>query len=512
MQFCWPSSIYPEVIITNMDATTQTETIDHQYQCLQCPKHFTTPSALARHAKDKHSSKPKHKLTTPKLNQSTESTFQKPTYKPPILEEPSCPPNFRVFFNLKAKTRRLPPNVKSYARFVAPRFPLTMLQLAERVHFPDLLSKEFVAFAQAYDTIIIKKDFASLTTVCQYPIGITNSKSDLVRSGRCRILKDLERRAPSLPTKNLKFLTEDMLLQFFSASRIYMLENSIPWDDFPAYFLSSAVLGADIFTKVTNVLHGYPVEDRYFFRNFSCFIERIILGLLPLQESYYDAELRILKQHKKHLTGPNPSIEFTKSYIHSDAQELTTKSPYYKQVHHDLSDEQLRMMIESEKTTLLHKIITHTSYDAKLHKLLIAASNYKEITDVPTNELLDNIQSLIIAEKKASVARLTAAPRTGWRTSPLSSQQPVSPRLPGNTLSLVLPPPNLFKRPPPTYLNVPPPNYFGAPPPNLMSRPPPNTPLDHEKCFVRCFPVSPLSAPLTNQSRSANTPCGAPPC
>ena len=462
-----------------MDATTQTETIDHQYQCLQCPKHFTTPSALARHAKDKHSSKPKHKLTTPKLNQSTESTFQKPTYKPPILEEPSCPPNFRVFFNLKAKTRRLPPNVKSYAKFVAPRFPLTMLQLAERVHFPDLLSREFVAFAQAYDTIVKEKDFASTTTVCQYPIGVTNSKQDLVLTGRCRILKDLERKAPSLPTKNLKALTEDTVLQFFAQARKHMLENSIPWNDFPAYYLSSAVLGAEISCKVTNLLHGYPAEDRYLVRSFSCFIERIILGLLPLQESYYDAELRILEKHKQHLSGPNPSIDFTKTYIHSDAQDLTTKSPYYKQVHKDITDEQLRMMIENEKTNLLHKIITHTSYDAKIHKLLIASSKYKDITDVPSQILLDTLGYLMVAEKKSSIALLNAQNSRGIRSQSSESTE--------NTSSLMLLPPTFFNRPPPTYLNTPPPNYFGAPPPNLMSRPPPDTPervhLDHWNRF-----------------------------
>ena len=405
-----------------MDATTQTEAIDsslgqkHQYQCLKCPKHFATPSALARHTKDKHPSKPKHKLASPELNQSTDNTFHKPTYKPPILEEPSCPPNFRVFFNLKAKTRKVPPNVKSYTRFVAPRFPLTMLQLAERVHFPDLLSKEFVAFAQAYDTIVKRKDFASTTTVCQYPIGVTNSKQDLVLTGRCRILKDLERKAPSLPTKNLKILTEDTVTQFFAEARIYMLLHGIPWDDFPAYFMTASVLGAEISCKVTNVLHGYPADDRYLVRNFSCFIERIILGLLPLEECYYDAELRILQKHKQHLTGPNPSIDFTRTYIHSDAQELTTKSPYYKQVHNEITDEQLKRMIKNEETNLLHKIITHTSYDAKIHKLLIASSKYKEITDVPNNELLDNLQSLMVAEEKAAIALVNAT-----KLSPLSS-------------------------------------------------------------------------------------------
>ena len=279
-----------------------------------------------------------------------------------------------------------------------------------------------------------------------------------------------------------------------------MLRYSIPWDDFPAWVCTASVLGAEISCKVTNVLHGYPAEDRYLVRSFSCFIERIILGLLPLQECYYDAELRILKKHKQHLTGLNPSIEYTKTHIHSDAQELTTKSPYFKQVHNDITDDQHRVIVENQKTNLLNKILSHTPYDAKIHELLIASAKYKDITDVLSQILLDTLGYLMVAEKKSSIALLNAAklPRssspqnsrgirtqssesTECRTSPLnrqqhSSQQPYSPRLLGNTSSLMLLPPTFFNRPPPTYLNIPPPNYFGAPPPNLMSRPPPNYP------------------------------------
>ena len=155
------------------------------------------------------------------------------------------------------------------------------------------------------------------------------------------------------------------------------------------------------------------------------------------------------------------------------------KSPYYKQVHKDITDEQLRMMIENEKTNLLHKIITHTSYDAKIHKLLIASSKYKDITDVPSQILLDTLGYLMVAEKKSSIALLNAHNSRGIRSQSSESTE--------NTSSLMLLPPTFFNRPPPTYLNTPPPNYFGAPPPNLMSRPPPDTPervhLDHWNRF-----------------------------
>ena len=77
---------------------------------------------------------------------------------------------------------------------------------------------------------------------------------------------------------------------------------------------------------MSNALYGYFSVTRPLLRNFSCLIERIILKLLPVQESNYDAEVRILEKHKQHLLGPNPSIDYTKAYIHLHAQELTTKS------------------------------------------------------------------------------------------------------------------------------------------------------------------------------------------
>ena len=358
---------------------------------------------------------------------STNSIMQKQIYRPPILDETSCPTTYHAFWKLKAKTRRLPPNNEKLTKFVAPHFPLTMLQLAEQCNFPDLLAKEFIVFAQAYDGIVKQRNYSSVTTTTLYTVGVLNSEQDLSLTGNTRILDNLKKNAPQLEPKTLSKLTEARLTQFFFLARTYMLTSSIPWDSFSDFFLTPAVLGPEIHAKVTNALIGYPTHKQLL-KNFSSFIEHIILKLLPVQESYYDAEVRILEKHKQHLTGPNPSIDYTKTYIHSDAQDLTTKSPYYKQVHDDITDEQLRMMVENEKTNLLHKIITHTTYDAKIHKLLIGSAKYKDITDVPNNELLDNLQSLIIAEEKSAIALvnatrlpISASPKANRNTSQAST-------------------------------------------------------------------------------------------
>ena len=412
-----------------------------QYNCPKCKRSYATPSALARHTTDKHSPQPKG----PPLrdNHGTKGPPPRETYRPPILDEHNCPFNYHVFWQLTAHTRKLPLSNKRNHRWVAPRLPCHMLQLAERVNFPDLLDKEFVAFAQAYDTIVQEKDFASIDTIDTCPIGVINAKQDLVLCGRIKLLKEIQRRAPVLPTTNLKFITEDMLLQFFASCRIHMLENSIPWDDFPSYFLTASVMGAEIFTKVTNVIHGYPEDIRYILRNFSSFIQHIIHRLLPIQESYSEAELRILKKHKQYLAGPNPSMEYTITHIQADAQDLTRKSPYFKQVCNDITDEQHRGMIEKHKTDLLHSIIADTTFEATIHELLIGSSKYTKITEVPNHELMDTLQSLMVAEKMSAIA--------------LSKDSPV------------LLPPTFFNRPPPIYGH--PPN-FSYPPPNFLVPPP----------------------------------------
>ena len=65
-------------------------------------------------------------------------------------------------------------------------------------------------------------------------------------------------------------------------------------------------------------------------------------------------------------------------------------------------------MVENEKTNLLHKILANTTYEAEIHKLLIGSDRYKDVTEIPNNELLDNLQSLMVAEEKAAKALVNA--------------------------------------------------------------------------------------------------------
>ena len=405
------------------------------YQCSKCTRTYETTADLQRHTtakhpkKHKHKNKQRHSLPTHHRSHSSASSssssssasrsverndpttyptiLNKQTYQPPILDSSSCPSTYTIFWNLKAKTRKLPPENKRIEKFVAPHFPRTMLKLAEQVNFPDLLNKEFEAHAHAYDSLVKENNFASISTAPTYTVGVINSEHDLSVTGQTRILENLKKNAPALEVKTLSKLSESKLIEFFFLARTYMLTSSIPWDSFSDYFITQATLGPEIYAKVTNALIGYPTYKKLL-KNFSTFIERIILKLLPVQESYYDAEVRILEKHKQHLLGPNPSIDYTKTYIHSDAQDLSTKSPFYIQLQNTITDEQHRMMIENEKTNLLHKIITHTTFDAKIHKLLIASTKYKNITEVPNNELLDNLQNLIQAEEKSAIALVNA--------------------------------------------------------------------------------------------------------
>ena len=137
-----------------------------------------------------------------------------------------------------------------------------MLQLAEEVNFPDLLSKEFEAYAHAYDHLVKQNNFASINTVPFYSVGVINSEHDLSLTGKTRILDSLKKKAPQLELKTLSKLTEASLTQFFFLARTYMLTSSIPWDSFSDFFLTKVVLGHEIYSKVTNTLSGYPTHKQ----------------------------------------------------------------------------------------------------------------------------------------------------------------------------------------------------------------------------------------------------------
>ena len=232
----------------NMDVATQTDAV--KYQCLRCrnnsQSHTKSKQKLSKHKKNHdtlHSSKltKSRSASTSSLNSDSDlgagklnnptpnSIVQKQTYRPPILDDTSCPTTYRAFWKLKAQTRRLPPNHTKINKYVAPRFSLTMLQLAERCNFPDLLSKEFTVFAQAYDEIVQVENYLLVDTTTPYKVGVSNSKQDLILTGNYRILDSITRNTPPFPNKILNTLSALSVTQFFAHVRTYMLKSSMPW-------------------------------------------------------------------------------------------------------------------------------------------------------------------------------------------------------------------------------------------------------------------------------------------
>lgn len=342
--------------------------------------------------------------------------LQKQIYRPDILDEVGCPNAYQIFWDLKAYSRPYTNADESYPKWVAPKFPTTMLELEPHVNYKGLLSDEFVSYAKAYQSLAAQRDFSSVDQSTQLKVGVFNDAHLLTIRGKGKVLEDLRRQAPQLGTKTLASLTEASLQSFFFQARTYMLSSSIPWDSFPEYFLTNAALGADILTKTQEALQGYPTYKKVL-RTLSVFIERIIRTLLPVQESYNDSESRIIEEHRSHLLGPHPNVDYTRTKLQADSRELVTKSPHYVQCQAQISDENKRLMIEAQKANLLSKILANTAYEAKLYKLLIASDSYKTIETVPYNVLLDHMQNLIIADKKSEMA-LVHASRTFQSSKP----------------------------------------------------------------------------------------------
>ena len=322
----------------NMDIATQTDAVE--YQCLRCgnnsQSHPKSKQRLSKHKKNHetlHSSKlPKSRssstsslnsdsdLGTGKLNNPTpNSIVQKQTYRPPILDDTSCPTTYHTFWKLKAQTRRLPPNQTKISKYVAPRFSLTMLQLAEQCNIPDLLSKEFTVFAQAYDEIVQVENYLLVDTTTPYKVGVSNSKQDLILTGNYRILDSITRNTPPFPNKNLKTLSALSVTQFFAQVRTYMLKSSIPWNEFSAYFLTSAFLGQELYTKVISELHSYP----NLLQTSSCVIEKIIIELIPIQTASSQTVLISPIPHRP----KNRQQQHSSSALHSLTARTNTSLP-----------------------------------------------------------------------------------------------------------------------------------------------------------------------------------------
>ena len=334
--------------------------------------------------------------------------LQKQIYRPDILDQIDVPKTFLIFWKLQAYTRPHTKRGRKYLKWVAPKFPKTMLELETHVNYKGLLSDEFVKYAKAYQSIVVQKDFSSVDQLSHYPVGVFNDAHILTILGKGSALDNLRKQAPQLETKSLNTLTEATLQSFFFQARSYMLNSSIPWDSFPEYFLTNAALGPDILAKTQDALQGYPTYKKVL-RTLSAFIERIIHNLLPAQESYHDSETRIIEEHRSQLLGANPNVDYSRIKLQADSRELVTKSPHYIQYRSQISDESKRLMIEAQKTNLLSKILANTTYEAKLYKLLIASDSYKTIESVPYNVLLDHLQNLILADKKSEIALVHAS-------------------------------------------------------------------------------------------------------
>ena len=355
-----------------------------------------------------------------------------PVFQPPILSQDKCPEIYRQFWKLQALPRGAQGSSKRVSpRFVAPRYPRKMLEVASHVNLPDLLSDEFLAYAKCYQAIVNERNYFAVQKE-EVHIGIIMDSAILASLGKGKILEDLRKNAPILRDQKLSELTEASLQSFFFQARLYCLNSSIPYWSFPDFFLNSKTLGTDIYNKLTEILLGYP-SFKSTLRQFSCFLEHCIKQILPIQESYTNTESRIIEEHRSFLLSDNPSADYTKISLQSDAQDLVTKSPYYKQNSTLINEEAKRTMIEMEKSNLLFKIVSNTHYETELIQLLIANDKYPSLDQVPYSVLISNLENLILVGQKAELIEVNMSkakqPRSRiTRSSVPKSKTKASPR------------------------------------------------------------------------------------
>ena len=128
----------------------------------------------------------------------------------------------------------------SYDKFVAPRYPVKMKEVAAHVNLPNLLSDEFEAYAKVYQAIVVEKQYSSVDTARSFvALSIQNDADVLAVLGKDKILDTIRKNAPVLREQKLDKLTEAELQSFFFQARTYLLNSQAPYWSFPEYFLNA---------------------------------------------------------------------------------------------------------------------------------------------------------------------------------------------------------------------------------------------------------------------------------
>ena len=395
--------------------TSNTETTSNSTAtCPLCKAIFADAVSALTHVQEQHQNTPRT------YNGKSTNQNQEEKGKPKILKASQFQdsyihiplPNDEAahFFTATAETMKDPRTNTIETRYIAPRFPESVLAIEEMVAYRNIATKEFQKWFKAYQQITTAKKLGSYRTYAGHNIGLENSYTALMIAGQKDKIFTLKNNAPTLYPTRIAELNEHLVTAFFHNQRIYCMESRIEWSSWFEICFSEKTIGREIFDRVQARLTGYPsvIET---LKTISSFIEHIVLSLLPVQVPYAQRRTEILNIHIAQLNSSVPSVDFTRQHIDQHGQELRFLHPAANAAT-SLSTEQESRLQENIVDELLHEILAGTSFFGRLNQLYLPNPQYQDIRKVPKAKILEDLARLIAADRTAGTMSTVAARQT----------------------------------------------------------------------------------------------------
>ena len=328
-----------------------------------------------------------------KENQTTLNTrFEYMT--PRALSDPNIPDSFHVFWNLKAK------DAQKRTRFPAPRFSPSIEHAEKELSFPDIAEREFLAYARAYHALAQRTTIGDYVKTRKLKIELKNSMEALQLKGKKDQIQALKTHSPILATHQIEELNSQTITHFFDKARTYTLRNGIEWNSFFAFTIHPQAVGNTIYQKILVSLAAHPTLENLAMK-ISTYIEHLMKRLIPVQESYSNKLTEFINRHRYQLTAAIPSADYLKLHLETHAATLAYLHPRYHELRNTptgVSPEDLDRLAKTISLELLYNVLENTEWKAKLQKTYIA-TKYNNIHDVPKQKLINDLASLLEAEK-----------------------------------------------------------------------------------------------------------------
>ena len=391
--------------------------------CPLCKAMFATATATLQHIQAQHQDQSAHQGNT----RATENTTGG---KPTILKTSQYQDNYihislpndeaQHFFTATAQTSRDPRTNTIETRYIAPRFPESILAIEDLVAFKNMATKEFNCWFKAYLTVTTSKQLGSYRTYAQHNIGLENSYISLMIQGQKDKIVTLKANSPALKTTKISELNEHLVATWFHNQRVYCLQSRIEWTSWYNLCFTEQTAGREIFERVNSRLASYPTAMETL-KTVSSFIEHIVTSLLPIQVPYAQRRQEIINMHTAQLNSAVPTVDFTRQHIDSHAMELKFLHPTANSATPLTPEEEARLQTNIIDE-LLHEILAGTPFNSRLHQLYLPNPQYQDIRKVPKAKILEDLARIISTDRATGQNLAVSTMQTSTHRAPIAKE------------------------------------------------------------------------------------------